>query len=247
MRFNLHMMNHVARAVRIWGPLHLHSTFPYESWNGRLKKHISSPYGAVDQIVNRFLLVSLAYRLIYEEGIDDEVREELTNILSRFTMENPVVIGSTHFFGRHTVRIPTDDEAAMLNAAGIRLDQNVELIEYYQCRKSRMLLHSTRYYEHYADDRDSKSSNKVIFTTDNQFCCIDSIVVFEQGGNQVGGMFCHLWTVEDPEFDGFHIRPVVNDDNRLFIQTDRVRKLAIEIGIDNETFVTPMANMGELD
>ena len=82
MRFNVHVLLHVARAVRMWGPLQYHSTFFFESLNGRLKKSIRSPKGAADQIINRHLLMSLVNTFTFDPELDAEVREELDFILS---------------------------------------------------------------------------------------------------------------------------------------------------------------------
>ncbi|XP_034255464.1 uncharacterized protein LOC117653720 isoform X2 [Thrips palmi] len=247
MRFNIHMILHLAMAVRLWGPLQLHSTFPYEGWNKKLRDHISSPNGAVDQIVLRFLLLSLAQRLPYEEGLDDETREFIRSMMSSLELDNPLQIGSSYFFGKHTMRNPTEDEVLLLNTAGVHADNNLRLVEYHQCRKARIWLHSSRYYEYYADDRDSKSDNMTVFTMNNQFCSIDSIVVLGEGENQIAGMFCHLLTIGDAPFDAAHIKYILNENERLFLVIDSVRKPAIRMVFDNMSYVTPMSNVGEID
>ena len=82
MRFNVHVLLHVLRAVRMWGPLQFHSTFFFESLNGRLKKYIRSPKGAADQIVNCHLMLSLVNSFAFHPALDEEVRDELDFILS---------------------------------------------------------------------------------------------------------------------------------------------------------------------
>ena len=55
----------------------MHSTFPFESLNGKYKKFIKSPNGAINQIVDRYLLSSLVHLLSLHPDLDDEVVEEL--------------------------------------------------------------------------------------------------------------------------------------------------------------------------
>ena len=77
MRFNVHIFLHLPAAVRKWGGLQVHSTFPFESLNGKYKKFIKSPNGAINQIVDRYLLSSLVHLLSLHPDLDDEVVEEL--------------------------------------------------------------------------------------------------------------------------------------------------------------------------
>lgn len=46
---------HLAASVRDWGPLWATSTFPYESFNGRLLKFFNGTTHVSTQIVKRFL------------------------------------------------------------------------------------------------------------------------------------------------------------------------------------------------
>ncbi|KAE8737014.1 hypothetical protein FOCC_FOCC017527 [Frankliniella occidentalis] len=245
MRFNIHIMVHLAQAVRNWGPLHLHSTFPFESWNRRLRNNISSPHGAADQIVDRYLLESLVRKLPYDQELDEEVREELQNIASPYVMDNPLKIGDVYFFGKRArPRPPTADEIALLHNENLHCDL---LTEYYQCRKSRMILHSTEYYV--LADRTSKSNNSVIFTNDNQFYDIVKIVVFEHDGEEKCGLFCRGLEVGNALNGASHIKEVHNENNDAvqWISFDNVRLFAIKMPVRNRLFVAPMANIGEID
>ncbi|KAK3933055.1 Halomucin [Frankliniella fusca] len=240
MRFNIHIMTHLGEAVRNWGPLHLHSTFPFESWNGRLRKNISSPHGAAEQIVDRYLLESLVRKLPFDLELDEEVRQELNTMSSPYVMENPLKIGDVYFFGKSAPpRPPTDDEVLALNNENLNCDR---LTEYYQCRTSRMLLHST----HWLSDSEAYYATGVLKKFN--FYVVESIMIFEEDGEQKCGLFCHLLETGNGLNEATHIREVQNEDNAIqWISFDKVRIFAIKMQILNTLYVVPMSNMGEID
>ena len=98
MLFNVHMLLHLPRAVRKWGGLQIHSTFPFESLNGKFKKYIKSAKGAINQIVERYLLSSVVNLLSLHPELDDEVLEELDFILTGNRIANPERVGNVYLF-----------------------------------------------------------------------------------------------------------------------------------------------------
>lgn len=56
MTFNVHLLTHLAKSVKLWGPLWAHSAFVFESANGSLLKLVHGTKCVAVQIVNKFLL-----------------------------------------------------------------------------------------------------------------------------------------------------------------------------------------------
>ncbi|XP_035274420.1 uncharacterized protein LOC118227720 [Anguilla anguilla] len=56
MTFNVHLLIHLAKSVKLWGPLWAHSAFVFESANGGLLKLVHGTKCVALQIVNKFLL-----------------------------------------------------------------------------------------------------------------------------------------------------------------------------------------------
>ncbi|XP_073724631.1 uncharacterized protein [Misgurnus anguillicaudatus] len=55
MTFNVHLLTHLAKSVKLWGPLWAHSAFVFENANGELLKLVHGTKCVALQIVNRFL------------------------------------------------------------------------------------------------------------------------------------------------------------------------------------------------
>lgn len=56
MTFNIHLLTHLAKAVKYWGPLWAHSAFPFENANGNLLRLVHGTKNVTKQIANKFLL-----------------------------------------------------------------------------------------------------------------------------------------------------------------------------------------------
>ncbi|KAE8738377.1 hypothetical protein FOCC_FOCC016146 [Frankliniella occidentalis] len=114
MRFNIHILGHLPSAVRKWGPLHVHSTFPFESLNKKASENVSSPYHAIDQIVERHLSAYTVSIFGLHPDIDEEVAEEIEFILSGNRIPNAVRVENLVLFGSNEIRPPTAMEVQLL-------------------------------------------------------------------------------------------------------------------------------------
>ncbi|KAK6492328.1 hypothetical protein HHUSO_G4649 [Huso huso] len=56
MTSNVHLLLHLAKSVKLWGPLWAHSAFVFESGNGKLLQLVKGTKGVAKQVVNKFLL-----------------------------------------------------------------------------------------------------------------------------------------------------------------------------------------------
>ena len=126
------------------------------------------------------------------------------------------------------------------------LDEHIEcvqLAEYQQCQRSKVLFRVEFYY----DREETKSNNSLIYTTQDEFFVTDSIVSFVQGNNVICGMFCRKVEVDIPLFGVPHIMRVVNTNLRKFVPMSVVRGLAMKMQVRNRFFISPMCNHGEID
>ena len=239
MRYNIHILTHLVQCVRLWGPLWAISTMPYESWNFRLHKCVSSPKGVLDQICMRYLMVVLVRGIPFSMHISDEVKQLVAFIQDGKPTEYNQVDGA-NFFGEPSVRAPTNAEMLLLH------EQNYEcdcLTIYPQVKVNSFDCRSTAYRD------DIKSLNSVIYTNDDTFHSVESIVVFRNGEGLVGGMFTHVIEVNPEEclHDVPHIVPIIDENERRFIRIQTVRNLAIKMNVNEMWYVTPMSNQKEID
>ena len=110
MTFNTHLLTHLCRTVRNWGPIWVTTAFPFESWNHKVMKTVSSPKGRPDQIVTRFLMSKFVEKTVYDDRKSVEVRSFISKLLRCVNYENvetqldQVFIG----LGKQKVQAPTD-------------------------------------------------------------------------------------------------------------------------------------------
>lgn len=239
MRYNIHILTHLVQCVRLWGPLWAISTMPYESWNYRLRKCVSSPKGALDQITMRYLMVVLVKGIPFNLNISDEVKA-----LVKFMQDGPpkeyTEVDGAYFFGEPANRAPTNAELQLLAGEGYACANLTVypqvLIRSFECRSA-------------AYRADIKSLNSLIYTHDDSFQVVEKIVVFQHGEALVGGLFTSEIEVnhEEPLYGVAHIVPVLNDNERSFIRIRNVRNLAIKMDINETSYMTPMSNQLEID
>ncbi|KAK3916627.1 Halomucin [Frankliniella fusca] len=239
MRFNVHILTHLVQCVRNWGPLWAHSTFPFESWNGRLAKKMSSPKGAIDQIVMRYLMHSLISSIPGNEQISDNVKEIIELQIIGSSMKDTVVVDNAYFFGQAVHRDATAVEVALLEESGYGNYNN--LIEFTQVKVRGLECRSSRYRQ------DIESHNCFIYTKDDYFAVVDSIVILSDGVNQIGGVFLTVFEVGDAVLGVDHLVPIVNSDEKAFEVINNVKNVAIKGKIRDLWYISPMHNQCEID
>lgn len=82
MTFNVHLLTHLAKSVKLWGPLWAHSAFVFENANGGLLKLVHGTKCVALQIVNKFLLHRAIPLLTSRHAVREQVKEfclEMTN------------------------------------------------------------------------------------------------------------------------------------------------------------------------
>lgn len=239
MRYNIHILTHLVRWVRLWGPLWATSTMPFESWNFRLRKCVSSPKGALEQISMRYLMVQLVRAIPFQEDISADVKE-LVKFIQEGTPPQYEEVEGALFFGKSTIRAPTPDELLLLQEQHLNCD-NVTV--YPQVRRNSFECRSAAYRD------DIQSVNSLVYTLDDTFHQVNNIVVFQSGEDLVGGMFTTVIEVDPQEpLDNVpHIVPIINENESAFIRVESIRNLAMKMSVDDLWYIAPMANQVEID
>lgn len=99
MTFNLHLLTHLIETVRNWGPLWVHTTFAFESWNKRIIDMVTSPKDRVLQIAVRFLMLKFISGAIHDETVAEETRQHIFELFPSFEAEMVSVAPRQQFKG----------------------------------------------------------------------------------------------------------------------------------------------------
>ena len=245
---NMHNMSHAGKSVRQNGGFWVYSTFNFESWNNRIIKTVTSPKGAMLQVVTRHLIhMSLEVaQLDHNDNLSLEIRQELRHILgrSRFKFAEQVS-PHVHVLGRPNTRAPTDEERHLLESEGFRTDR----VNVYK----KAILRSTRYNSTEFGSRSSKTDNTKVFTWQKSFCTINRIVTFPlQGiqGAKVCGMFVLKHHLQQRPFQhARHIAVLMPNDGgvRCFIKEEAVHSPVVTVPVLGKVYVIPLPNQYEVD
>lgn len=95
MVYNIHLLTHLTKGVRNFGPLWTHNSFVYESYNRVILEMQSSPFSVALQITRKFLISAafpvLIYRLAKNAKVFDYCESVLERKVKRFSRCNDVV------------------------------------------------------------------------------------------------------------------------------------------------------------
>lgn len=97
MTFNVHQLLHLAKSVESLGPLWAHSTFVFESGNGKIVKSVTASKGVPDQIIERIAM-----------------RQELELALAHVNIPNPTIHLCECMLGYEKVRTTTRSDGACM-------------------------------------------------------------------------------------------------------------------------------------
>ncbi|KAE8744728.1 hypothetical protein FOCC_FOCC008636 [Frankliniella occidentalis] len=240
MRFNIHMLSHLVKVCRSWGPLFVHSTAPFESYNCILGKKVTSPKAAADQIVQRYFLKSLIAEVPGSPDISPVVKEEVAFIMQKDVSRPTVVVGSSKLYGRVTARETTVEERQALMDEGL---DAIQLQEFVKMKYNFFEFRSINY----NPNEDIRSDNSLIYTFQNFFGRILSIVSIGEGDNKIVGLFVERYNVGERLSGVHHIVQLLDRADIHFIRPHDVRNLAIKVIIGNVSFIMAMANNSEID
>lgn len=121
MNYNIHLLLHVAKTVRNWGPLYCQNTFPFENENRLLLMNKKSYYKVIEQIVNKKLFFQHVPLLFNQSFMTVETKDFCENIrfgrkLKNFKRSD----GNCILIGRGKSFEPGKDDIECLRLKGIQ-------------------------------------------------------------------------------------------------------------------------------
>lgn len=167
---NVHLLSHLCKYVRLWGPLWTHSTFGFENKNGLLKHYFHGRVDITHQLVfnvdvlNTMQLVTRQLQL-HES---DETMGYLISSSNRWPNKVSICEG-IHIVGKTVTKKPSLEESAAISC-------NEETIEvFYRMYSKGVIFHSTSY-SRCSGKRDN--SNCCFFNSAGRSISIGQIVLF---------------------------------------------------------------------
>ncbi|KAE8741253.1 hypothetical protein FOCC_FOCC013240 [Frankliniella occidentalis] len=247
-RLNIHALQHAHVSVRNWGPFWAYSTFNFESLNHRIMQTITSPKGAIHQIVNRHLInFSIELATNDDQRIAPEIKDMMKQILHKRRHSNALQVAErSYFLGRSSVRPPTEEELRVLYQEGYQTTQ----LQVYQ----KMIIKGVTFTTSDYVKAESKSDDSTVFTFQNTFCTIRDILSFktEEGEDVYGLLVTEHEMVQRPTplFPiAKQICEVHQGDVGLlhFLKISEVRAPVVKAPLLGSVFFIPIANLNEID
>ena len=240
MRYNIHILLHVADCVRDWGPMFCQSTSFFESWNHDVKKTVTSPNAQIDQIITRFLIRRFLQDVDEDEHVSDRVKKEVMRILDNPRLREPVKVGNVSLLGKCTVRAPNAEEQELFNQENIA-GQNFRF--YKRALIGRVEYRTSDYL--YAGES-TKSDNSHILTWTDEFAQIVSIVLI--GAAEARRVVVGLKILNTVVVNRY-VCSVPEGEQIVMIITsfENVRGMCVSCNTPRGRFIMPMANQYEID
>lgn len=136
---NAHLLSHLTKFVRLWGPLWTQSAFGFESKNGQLKHLFHSKTEIHHQLL---FSIDVCYTLqrMYAKLVVHESDRTLTYLNCKRSRRPDMdcVSDRTYVVGKRIVATPTTEQASALGECG-----NIEV--YYRLLKDGIMYHCTGY------------------------------------------------------------------------------------------------------
>ena len=113
---NCHLLSHLAKYVRLWGPLWTHSAFGFESKNGHLKHLFHSKTEIIHQLLfNTDVLYTLQH--VHNQLLDCESEKMLSYLGDLTSHSNMRSIGDhTYMVGKSKMMAPTAEQSIVLGS-----------------------------------------------------------------------------------------------------------------------------------
>ncbi|XP_051167613.1 uncharacterized protein LOC127285565 isoform X2 [Leptopilina boulardi] len=242
MVYNVHLLRHLVRSVRKWGPIWVYSALPFESLNKKITDYVTSPYGRADQIVTRFFMkkfVNVATRLVQ---VSEDAREEMRRLL-KIKNEHVQGMPEGHYFlgeGRQVILHPLEDEINLLRLAGHAIDRETDITLF-----RRAVIHGAEY--RVRDNIRRKFCNYIAFTEESNFYEIQSILTYTHQGVTVSGIIGQRFQNNGIAYRTPHMQRVVRLEEREFVMFERIISPGFFIPHTNELVAVSLSNVWETD
>lgn len=169
---NAHLLLHLTKYVRLWGPLWTHSAFGFESKNGHLKRLIHGRGNIIPQLMFN-VDVSQTLQLLHTKLVETE-SPETTNFLNSSSKlaprSNMTEIGEhTYMVGHCLVKSPTSEESSAIGTE--------EATPFFsQLYKNQMLYHAANRFPN--GQHGKRDSTMCVFVTEDRLQRFGRIMAF---------------------------------------------------------------------
>ncbi|KAK3912918.1 Halomucin, partial [Frankliniella fusca] len=244
LKYNLHVTTmHKVRCVRNLGNPFAYSTYNFESLHRKVIGKVTSPKGAIMQVITRSMLYLSVNASQYDERLSEDVRIRVQEILNPYQLQKVQQVGPhSYVVGRGNERQLHPDEVEVMAREEIQVNNVVEY-------KS-VLVKSTRYWSSTAQNQNIKSNDSFIYTSQNTFCSIRNIVSFvNDNGEEKCGAFVYEHDVAQIVPVARHLSILRNNDADIlhFIYLSEVRCPAIMMNMGGIVYASSVPNCFEID
>ena len=244
LKYNLHVTTkHKVRSVRNLGNPVSYSTYNWESLNRKMIARVTSPKGAILQIVTRVLLHMTVYAAQYDQRLPEAVRLRIEDILNPYQLKIRRHVGPhTYLVGRGRERAANEVEAEVLAREGIDVGNIVEYKSF--------LVGNTRYRSVAGQNQNIKSDDTFIYTSQDTFCTIRTVFsVVEDNGEERYGVFVTQHDVQQAVPIVRHLSILHNENAELhhFLSLQQVRCPAVKMNFRNLVYAACVPNCFDID
>ena len=147
---NIHLLTHLGKYVRLWGPLWTHSAFSFEHKNGLLKNLFHGNSDISHQIIFNLNGQSMVQTLMYEIKLHDG--ESVVEYIYKDHQKSNMELLDNHVYavGKITLLTLSREEENALN-----LVENTSLQGFSRLLKDGVIYHSTAYSRHNCNKRNN--------------------------------------------------------------------------------------------
>lgn len=246
MTTNMHLLRHLPRSVKCWGPVWAHNCYAFESFNSRILKSLNSSTGRQVQIVNRYLMTDFVSNVRSDPTANVSTKrivKEMTNSARKVQNRNDDDYEDFYNFrgyGKSTTRDLLEWERNILAEERLRCCQRITV-----CGKA--IFKGTMYTSRDTDNELTRSCDTFLFTKKGEFAEIIRIVSFiTNEGYEINGFFVSWFENSDDAPPSRHMHSL-RISRSGFVKVQDVRLPAIIITKNAVIYGIKMANTWETD
>ncbi|XP_043274989.1 uncharacterized protein [Venturia canescens] len=233
----IHLLNHLADTVENWGPLWVHSSYPFKYCNQESIKLVSSRKANALQLCRGYFLRTFVENIYNNSTVSDTIKSQALTTLNSGKEGSPEFYlrkGDYRYFhgigsAKQSKRNPLAWQNKLLKDLGIK---NASKFTLYNQALIKGIKYSCKGYS--PDINDSFDENAkceyptMLYTKNNDLGEIISIVSFiDVEGTTMNGVFIQFMDDAEKRFNTAHIRQLKETPDKGFILADDVLAPAI--------------------
>lgn len=246
MVYTVHLLLHIVRSVRDYGPGWVFSGAIFEAWNRKFVDNCTSPNDRATQIVQRFLLIKFLENVLLDGDLHPEAQRLMSKYLQKARWDVPPAVATGRFFQGVDPNIenPEPNDLLAIQNADFQMNLNFQLFPFRRFKTAN--IHGTMYKE--KDESEPRYCNHFVHSTAGFYICKKLVSFYDVNGVLVDGIIGIWLQTRQPIFGSSYIRPyVVREDRLRFIPSNSVLSPAISIPYNRESVIVPLANCQETD